>query len=48
MHRALELAAEAHQVIMLSCRAQSFAGLRGARVTIEPWRDEARGRSCAV
>jgi energy-coupling factor transporter ATP-binding protein EcfA2 len=37
MHRALEAAAEAHQVIVLSCREQSFAGLRGARVAIVPW-----------
>ena len=42
MHRALEAAAEAHQVIVLSCREQSFAGLRGARIAIVPWNPDAR------
>lgn len=37
MHRALEMAAMVHQVIVLTCRAQSFAGLGGHRVTLEPW-----------
>ncbi|MGD9804793.1 MAG: AAA family ATPase [Hyphomicrobiaceae bacterium] len=38
MHRALEAAAQAHQVIVLSCREQSFAGLDGNRVALVPWR----------
>jgi len=42
MHRALEAAAAAHQVIVLSCREQSFAGLRGARVAIVPWNPDAK------
>ena len=37
MHRVLELAASAHQVIVLSCREQAFTQLRGHRVTLEPW-----------
>ncbi len=42
MHRALEVAAEAHQVIVLSCREQSFSGLRGARISLVPWTPDAR------
>jgi energy-coupling factor transporter ATP-binding protein EcfA2 len=42
MHRVLELASEAHQVIVLTCREQSFAGLDGARVELVPWRLEGR------
>ncbi|MDX2159470.1 MAG: AAA family ATPase [Hyphomicrobiaceae bacterium] len=37
MHRALEQGAEAHQVIVLTCRARSFAGLGGTRVSFRPW-----------
>lgn len=37
MHRALEMAAVSHQVIVLSCREQSFRGLRGNRVELVPW-----------
>jgi hypothetical protein len=37
MHRALEAAARVHQVIVLTCREQSFAGLRGERVVLRPW-----------
>jgi hypothetical protein len=37
MHRALEAAARVHQVIVLTCREQSFAGLRGERVVLKPW-----------
>jgi len=48
MHRALEAAAETHQVIVLSCREQSFAGLRGTRVAIAPWRAEARAGTAAM
>lgn len=38
MHRALEAAARTHQVIVLTCREQSFVGLRGERVALRPWR----------
>ena len=37
MHRALEIAAAAHQVIVLTCREQSFAGLGGHRVSLTAW-----------
>lgn len=37
MHRALEAAATSHQVIVLTCREASFAGLRGERVKLTPW-----------
>jgi uncharacterized protein YhaN len=40
MHRALEAAAERHQVIVLTCREQSFAGLAGQRVALTPWRPD--------
>lgn len=39
MHRALEEAAMAHQVLVLTCREQAFVGLRGHRVTLAPWRE---------
>ncbi len=39
MHRALEEAALAHQVLVLTCRELAFAGLRGHRVTLAPWRE---------
>lgn len=37
MHRALEAAAVAHQVIVLTCREQSFAGLGANRVSLARW-----------
>ncbi|MGE0768574.1 MAG: AAA family ATPase [Hyphomicrobiaceae bacterium] len=37
MQRALEAAGHVHQVIVLSCREQSFAGLRGHRCELVPW-----------
>lgn len=37
MHRALEMAALAHQVIVLTCREQSFAGLAGHRLRLASW-----------
>lgn len=37
MFRALERAAQAHQVIVLTCRARAFEGLGGTRVTLAPW-----------
>ncbi|MGE0698989.1 MAG: AAA family ATPase [Hyphomicrobiaceae bacterium] len=40
MHRALEAAATVHQVVVLTCREQSFAGLSGHRVSLVPWRPE--------
>lgn len=40
MHRALELAATVHQVVVLTCREQAFAGLRGTRVELTPWRPQ--------
>ena len=40
MHRALELAARSHQVIVFSCREQAFSGLRGKRLELQPWRPE--------
>ena len=40
MHRALEVAATRHQVIVLSCREQAFAGLAANRLAIQPWRPD--------
>ena len=37
MFRVLEAAAEQHQVIVLTCRTLAFAGLKGRRLTLEPW-----------
>jgi DNA repair exonuclease SbcCD ATPase subunit len=37
MHRALETGAEAHQIIVLTCREQAFSGLHGNRVEMVPW-----------
>jgi DNA repair exonuclease SbcCD ATPase subunit len=37
MHRALEAAAESHQIIVLTCREQAFSGLRGSRIEMAPW-----------
>ncbi len=37
MFRALEQAAEHHQVIVLTCRTLAFERLRGERVTLAPW-----------
>jgi hypothetical protein len=38
MFEALKLAAQSHQVLVLTCRERTFAGLGGNRVTIVPWR----------
>ena len=40
MHRALEAAATRHQVIVLSCREQAFAGLAANRLSLAPWRPD--------
>lgn len=37
MLRALERAAQSHQVIVLTCREQSFANLNANRLAITPW-----------
>jgi chromosome segregation ATPase len=37
MFRALEMAAKAHQVIVLTCRTTTFAQLGGKRLAIAPW-----------
>jgi hypothetical protein len=37
MFRALEMAAKAHQVIVLTCRTTTFAQLGGKRLAITPW-----------
>jgi energy-coupling factor transporter ATP-binding protein EcfA2/predicted nucleic acid-binding Zn-ribbon protein len=37
MFRALEKAAQVHQVIVLTCRARAFDGLGGRRLDLEPW-----------
>jgi len=38
MFEALKLAAKSHQVVVLTCRERTFAGLGGNRVTLAPWR----------
>ena len=38
LFRALEAAAAAHQVIVLTCRTAVFADLAGHRVSVAPWR----------
>ena len=38
MFEALKLGAESHQVLVLTCRERTFAGLKGNRVAIGPWR----------
>ena len=35
---ALALAAEHHQVIVLTCREKVFAPLGAARLTLQPWK----------
>jgi AAA domain len=40
MFEALKLAAQSHQVLVLTCRQRSFEGLGGNRVEIGPWRPE--------
>ena len=40
MHRALEMAARTHQVIVLSCREQAFRGLRANRVELVSWQPQ--------
>jgi len=37
MFAALKLAAEAHQVLVLTCRERTFEALEGNRVSISPW-----------
>jgi hypothetical protein len=37
MHRALETGAEAHQIVVLTCREQAFRGLHGDRIDMVPW-----------
>lgn len=37
MFRALEKAAQVHQVIVLTCRARAFDGLGGRRLEVGPW-----------
>lgn len=37
MFRALEKASATHQVLVLTCRAASFAGLEGRRAELVPW-----------
>ncbi|MEZ5855827.1 MAG: hypothetical protein R3D67_14185 [Hyphomicrobiaceae bacterium] len=37
MHRALERAAQSHQVIVLTSREQTFGNLAGNRVSVGPW-----------
>lgn len=37
MFRALALAAETHQVLLLTCRAAVFDGLGGTRLALTPW-----------
>ena len=38
MFAALKLAAQSHQVLVLTCRERTFERLGGHRVAIEPWR----------
>ncbi len=38
MFRSLRVASGYHQVVVLTCREQSFAGLNGTRVGLSPWR----------
>jgi uncharacterized protein YhaN len=38
MFAALKLGAESHQVLVLTCRERTFAGLEGNRVALGPWR----------
>jgi len=38
MFEALKLAAESHQVLVLTCRERTFAGLGGNRVRVAAWR----------
>jgi hypothetical protein len=38
MFEALKLAAQSHQVLVLTCRERTFAGLGGNRIAIAPWR----------
>ncbi|MCB1522060.1 MAG: AAA family ATPase [Hyphomicrobiaceae bacterium] len=42
MFKALETAAQHHQVIVFSCRAKTFEALGGHRLAISPWRSSAR------
>ncbi len=39
MFAALKLAAQSHQVLVLTCRERTFAGLGGHRIAIGAWRD---------
>ncbi len=38
MFAALKLGAESHQVLVLTCRERTFAGLDGNRIALRPWR----------
>jgi hypothetical protein len=38
MFEALKLAAESHQVLVLTCRERTFASLGGNRVAVTAWR----------
>jgi AAA domain len=38
MFEALKLAAQSHQVLVLTCRERTFASLGGNRIAIAPWR----------
>jgi uncharacterized protein YhaN len=40
MFEALKLGAERHQVLVLTCRERTFAGLEGNRVAIRAWRPD--------
>lgn len=40
MFRALALAAQSHQVLLLTCRSAMFADLGGTRLALSPWRPE--------
>jgi len=40
MFAALQLAAQSHQVLVLTCRERTFEGLGGHRIAIAPWRPE--------
>ncbi len=41
MFQAFEVAAKAHQVVVLSCREQAFEALQGNRLTLTSWRPDA-------
>ncbi len=45
MFEALKLGAQRHQVLVLTCRERTFAGLEGNRVAIGAWRPDCSGES---